>query len=92
MKKRTWPTQITIMGGYLLLFASVAGLGLFLNAAGSGTVIAAVGAAATTVLCLGLSVVLFRTSSHRGNGMVGPKPAPSKVLTYRPRIRRRAQR
>jgi hypothetical protein len=81
-----------IMSGYLLLFAAVGGLGTFLNAAGSGSTPLAIVAAVATVLCLGLSVVLFKISAHRGGGIVGPKPAPAKVLTYHTRIRRRARR
>ena len=81
-----------IMSGYLLLFAAVAGLGIFLNAAGSGSVPVAVAAASAAVLCLGLSVALFKTSAHRGGGIVGPKPVPAKVLTYHTQIGRRAGR
>ena len=82
-----------VIGSFLLAFAGVAAVGIFLSAAGASaagarTGVGAVAAAASAVLCLAAAVALFRANLHRRGGLLGPRPKATHKLSYRTPVRR----
>jgi hypothetical protein len=89
MTQSGWVSQIRVIGGFFLVFAGVAALGIFLTAAGQRSTAGAITCLAATAVCFGTGGLLLWVSSHRRGGVIGPKPEPAKELSYHQRIRGR---
>ncbi|MGB3483375.1 MAG: hypothetical protein WBB07_14320 [Mycobacterium sp.] len=85
-KRWGWLRHLAVLGGFEMVFAGVAAVGIFLTLAGLGVVSGAValGAAALTLLVVGALVLRF--TSHRG-GATDAQRAASRRRIYRAQYR-----
>jgi hypothetical protein len=86
-KSRGWTRHFAVLGGFEMVFAGVAAVGIFLTAAGlGGFTNGAVAIALTAALLLVTGFVLLRTSSHRGS-LLDARQTKMRRLLYRSRYR-----
>lgn len=81
-----WTRNVAVLGGFEMVFAGVAAVGIFITAAGLGVTNGAVAIALTAALLLVTGFVLLRTSSH-GGGLLDARRTKMRRLQYRNRYR-----
>lgn len=91
MQKPRWVPHVRVLGSFVLIFMGVGGLGLFITAAGRHSEVGSIALAVAAVACFGAGVLLMRFNSHHRGGLLGPRPEPTKQMSYHPRRGRRSR-
>ncbi len=83
-----WIRHIAVLGGFELIFAGVAAVGIFLTAAAFGVIDGAVAVAAAAVVLIAVGMLLLRASSKKG-GLLDARRTKARRMIYRDQYRGR---
>lgn len=85
-KRWGWTRHLAVLGGFEMIFAGVAAVGIFLTAAALGVLSGAVAVAATAVVLLVMGMLLLRSSS-KGGGLLDARRTKLRRLIYKAQYR-----
>lgn len=86
-KRWGWTRHLAVLGGFEMVFAGVAAVGIFLTAAALGVISGAVAIAATAVVLLVMGMLLLRASS-KGGGLLDARRTKRRRMVYKAQYRR----
>lgn len=85
MHKPRWAPHARVLGSFILIFLGVGAAGLFITSAGRHSGLESIALAVLTVLCFGAGILVMRFNAHHRGGLLGPRPEPTKKLSYHAR-------